>query len=163
VSSVTSNSNLVRPEWPCSARFAICLTHDVDRVRKTKFHSVYYFLKERKLHHMRSLLKGDGAYWNFDNIIGIEEKNEVRSTFFFLNDQDLFRDRPSASVFDPREWSKEYTVNNTYVLDITIPVNALWSRIKKRTKWSIRKAERSGLSVLEVSNESHVGDSEFIE
>ena len=109
MSSVTKRPDSIKMEWPGSAPLAICLTHDVDRVRKTKFHSIYYFLKERKLHHMRSFLKGEEAYWNFDKIIEIEKKHDVRSTFFFLNEQDLFKDRPSTSILKPSEWVLYYS------------------------------------------------------
>lgn len=107
--SVTNKLKSVKTDWPGGAHFAICLTHDVDRVRKTKFHSVYYLIKEPRLRHISSILNEQAAYWNFDKIIAVEEKYDVRSTFFFLNEQDLFRDRPARSLLNPREWVMYYS------------------------------------------------------
>ena len=70
----------------------VCLTHDVDRVRKT----YQYVTKTRK-----ALMKGqfcrawkminrgfeaDSPYWGFDTLIDIENKYGVKSTFFFLEE-----------------------------------------------------------------------------
>jgi peptidoglycan/xylan/chitin deacetylase (PgdA/CDA1 family) len=100
---------LVDFNWPGKAGFGICLTHDVDRVRKTRFHSVYYLLKERRRHHIFTLLKERGTYWNFDKVMEMESKYGVRSTIFFLNEQDLFRDRPLLSLMKPQEWVLYYS------------------------------------------------------
>jgi len=81
----------------------------VDRVRKTKYHSLYYLLKERRLHHVNTLLNEKGAYANFEKIMAMESQHEVRSTFFFLNEQRLFTDRPMRSVLNPDEWVRYYS------------------------------------------------------
>jgi len=74
-------------EWPRGKRFAICLTHDVDRVKKTWWQSLYYFVKTRKLYHLKTMFqKRNNPYWNFERIMAIEDKYGVRSTFFFLNE-----------------------------------------------------------------------------
>jgi len=74
-------------EWPERKRFAICLTHDVDRVKKTWWQSLYYFVKTRKLYHLKTMFqKRNNPYWNFERIMAIEDKYGVRSTFFFLNE-----------------------------------------------------------------------------
>lgn len=77
-----------RPQWPSGKRFALCLTHDVDRVDKRWWQCAYYFLKRRDLYQVRSLFtKGrERPYWNFEDIMNIERRNGVRSTFFFLNE-----------------------------------------------------------------------------
>jgi len=77
--------------------FALCLTHDVDRPYKT-FHSVAYALRDRDPAHLRSLLPTTNTFWTFEEIMDLEADLGVRSAFYFLNEQRLFRDRP------PREW-----------------------------------------------------------
>ena len=77
--------------------FALCLTHDVDRPYKT-FHAPLYALRDRDPEHLRSLLPGTNSFWTFDRILDIEDDLGVRSAFYFLSEQRLFRDRP------PREW-----------------------------------------------------------
>lgn len=73
--------------WPNCKRFALCLTHDVDRVKKEWWHCLYYFVKTRRIYHLRSLFpQKEDPYWNFERIMDIEEKYGVRSTFFFLNE-----------------------------------------------------------------------------
>jgi len=73
--------------WPDGKKFALCLTHDVDRVKKEWWHCLYYFAKTKKIYHLRSLFpQREDPYWNFERIMGIEEKYGVRSTFFFLNE-----------------------------------------------------------------------------
>lgn len=74
--------------WPDGHRFALCLTHDVDRVDKSWWHCIYYFLKTKDPYQLRSLLTRyrDRPYWNFEKIMRIEERYGVRSTFFFLNE-----------------------------------------------------------------------------
>lgn len=74
--------------WPNGSRFALCLTHDVDRVDKTWWQCAYYFYKKNDLYQLRSLLTKhwEKPYWNFEKIMEIEERHGVRSTFFFLNE-----------------------------------------------------------------------------
>jgi len=71
---------------PPDKNFLVWLSHDVDRVRKTFFHSIYYTFKERRLSHMASLAGGANPYWNFDQIMDLENDYGVKSTFFFLNE-----------------------------------------------------------------------------
>jgi peptidoglycan/xylan/chitin deacetylase (PgdA/CDA1 family) len=74
--------------WPEDKKFALCLTHDVDRVHKSWWHCAYYFAKTGRPYHLKSLFtKGkERPYWNFERIMALEEKHGVRSTFFFLNE-----------------------------------------------------------------------------
>lgn len=74
--------------WPENRKFALCLTHDIDRVQKSWWHCAYYFLKTGNPYHLTSLFtKGrEKPYWNFERIIDIERKYNVFSTFFFLNE-----------------------------------------------------------------------------
>ncbi|SFS10675.1 hypothetical protein SAMN05216559_3782 [Halomicrobium zhouii] len=85
-------------EWvPGDHEFALCLTHDVDRPYKT-YQSLYYALKERDPSHLRGLLPGSNPYWTFQEMLDLESELGVTSAFYFLNEQDLFADRP------PRDW-----------------------------------------------------------
>jgi len=83
------------------ASFALLLTHDVDRPYKT-YQSLYYGITgddaASRRHHLSSLLSSENPYWQFDRITDIEDDLGVRSAFYFLSEQSLFRDRP------PREW-----------------------------------------------------------
>ncbi|MFW6152738.1 MAG: polysaccharide deacetylase family protein [Halobacteriota archaeon] len=85
--------------------FALCLTHDVDRVYKT-FQAPYYSLREGRLHHLRDLVSTDTPYWQFDEVMAIEKRHDVRSTFFFLDEQHLFRDKSPRRWLSPTAWSR---------------------------------------------------------
>jgi peptidoglycan/xylan/chitin deacetylase (PgdA/CDA1 family) len=83
--------------------FALCLTHDVDRPYKT-FQSVYYAVTERDPSHLRSLLPGVEPYWQFETVMRLEDELGVRSAFYFLDEQYLFRDRPVREWLSPEAW-----------------------------------------------------------
>jgi peptidoglycan/xylan/chitin deacetylase (PgdA/CDA1 family) len=72
-------------EWPEGKQFAVFLSHDVDRVRKT-YQFFTHFIIERRLYHLSSLFLKPNPYWCFEKIMDIERKYDVRSTFFFLKE-----------------------------------------------------------------------------
>lgn len=84
-----------KPFWPDGKKFALVLTHDVDRTYKT-YQYIPSLLKDiRKgnltgaVEQVKSLLFKYGKsnpYWTFDNIMALENELEVKSTFFFLNE-----------------------------------------------------------------------------
>ncbi len=84
---------------PDGYEFALLLTHDVDRPYKT-YQSLYYALTEpeRRRYHLSTLLPGVNPYWQFEDVMAIEDALGVRSAFYFLSEQRL-RDRPV------REWA----------------------------------------------------------
>jgi len=53
--------------------FALCLTHDVDRVHKN-FQSPYYAWKERDLSHLKHLVTSENPWWNFEEIMELEDE-----------------------------------------------------------------------------------------
>ena len=83
--------------------FALCLTHDVDRVYKT-FQAPYYAVRDRDPSHLRSLTSSERPYWQFEEIMELEEELGVRSSFYFLTERDLFRDKGPRDWVNPTKW-----------------------------------------------------------
>jgi len=100
-----SPTEMERPpnrSWRCSTvlgeyEFAVCLTHDVDRPYKT-YQGPYYAVTDRDLSQLRSLFSSNRPYWQFEEIMALEEDLGVRSTFFFLNERNLFREKAAPGV-----------------------------------------------------------------
>ncbi|SDQ97069.1 polysaccharide deacetylase family protein [Natronobacterium texcoconense] len=88
---------------PEDAEFALCLTHDVDRPYKG-LRGLYYATQERPAYHLRTVLGDDNPYWQFEEIMALEDDLGVRSAFYFLNEQHLFRDRPVRDWLSPAHW-----------------------------------------------------------
>lgn len=76
--------------------FTVCLSHDVDRTKKTFQYITHGFKSLIKgnfrmsFYHLYSLFLKN-PYWQFDKIINIENKFGVKSTFFFLNESYPFK------------------------------------------------------------------------
>jgi len=106
--------------------FALCLTHDVDRPYKRIFHKIYYGIKgPNKLYHFKSLFRRDNPYWQFEYIMKIESSLGVRSSFYFLNEKSLFRDKNIKEWIKPRNWvlyTGYYSIND---LKISAIINKL--------------------------------------
>ncbi len=73
-----------------SYRLRVALTHDIDRTKKTYQYFTFFLKSLSKLEFKKSLYqittfnKRFEAFWNFEKIIEIETKYNVKSTFFFL-------------------------------------------------------------------------------
>ncbi|MCI9138213.1 MAG: hypothetical protein HFI78_00480 [Lachnospiraceae bacterium] len=77
-------------KWKDGRKFALCLTHDVDRIKKQWYHYIYYGLKGDLINQKKSLFKrckGIEPYNNFKDIMELEESLGVRSTFFFMDEK----------------------------------------------------------------------------
>ncbi len=87
------------PTWPGGRSFALCLTHDVDLIRKktlgnlatTAWHSLvaarrgrWPLVRERATGIARLYLRRGDPYWSFPHILSVEEAHGVRSSFYFL-------------------------------------------------------------------------------
>lgn len=114
--------------WPTGKRFAVCLTHDVDRIRKTYQYftrflrffgkaEIKYAAREGfeffKLYLNKPVKKN--PYWNFEKIMEIEDIYDVRSTFFFMNESG------KANVLKPNTWKLylgRYNIQNPEIVDI---------------------------------------------
>jgi len=104
----TNTSLVCKAFWPKGKKFAVCLTHDVDEIRKTYqyFTKAIRGLKNRELTRVIYQLKSfvtdkifkKNPYWTFEDIMKLEDKFNVRSTFFFL------KESARISLFDPATW-----------------------------------------------------------
>lgn len=94
--------------WPEGKNFALCLTHDVDEVKK-KYQYLTRSLKSIKevnpkgvkdqLVSLTSKLSGAEPYWDcLETLLEIEKKHNVSSTFFFLNE------KASVKPLEPSSW-----------------------------------------------------------
>jgi len=81
---------------PGDHSFALCLTHDIDRTRKT-YQSLYYGLFGPSRYHLRTALSEEDPYWQFGDLMRLEADLGVRSACYFLQEQPL-------SARPPREW-----------------------------------------------------------
>ncbi|MFC6733671.1 polysaccharide deacetylase family protein [Haladaptatus sp. DYSN1] len=100
--------------------FWLCLTHDVDRPYKG-YQSLYYALKQRDPYHLRTLLPDVNPYWQFENIMALEESLGVRSAFYFLNEKRLFRDKPPREWLNPKSWqlyAGRYDIHDPAIVDV---------------------------------------------
>ncbi len=100
--------------------FALCLTHDVDRPYKT-FQAPYYAVKDQDPTHLLSLLSSKRPYWQFEEIMELEEELGVRSTFFFLNEQRLFQARTPREWVNPKNWkifTGRYDITDEDIVDV---------------------------------------------
>lgn len=103
-----------------AATFSLCLTHDVDRPYKT-YQSIYYAVRDRDSYHLRTLAPGVNPYWQFEDVMAIEEDLGVRSAFYFLQEQSLFRDRPLREWISPRSWrlyAGRYSITDPAIVDV---------------------------------------------
>jgi len=110
--------------WPEGKRFAICLTHDVDELHKTYQYVTNSIrnikkgdiigLKREFLSFLRKI-RGEEPYWTFENIMKLEQKLGVKSTFFFLNEQGKVRllDRSTW-----RHYGRRYDITDKNVVEM---------------------------------------------
>lgn len=99
--------------------FSLCLTHDVDRPYKT-YQSLYYALKDRDPYHIRTVMSDSHPYWQFEEVMELEDDLGVRSAFYFLNEQNLFSDRPPREWVCPESWklyAGRYSIHDPDIIE----------------------------------------------
>jgi len=101
--------------WPKNHTFAIFLSHDIDTIHQMPFQGLYYFLTQKKFKYLRSLFEKRDPYWRFEEMMALEEKYQVRSTFFFL------QEKTSLNLFKPITWrlsNDRYEFSNPKVIEL---------------------------------------------
>lgn len=81
--------------WPEGRPFALCLTHDVDELKKT-YQWITFPVKKilrmdgsgivSQLYSLLNALHGKEPFWTFPEIIALEEQYQARSSFYFLHE-----------------------------------------------------------------------------
>ncbi|GAB3679314.1 hypothetical protein GCM10028857_00450 [Salinarchaeum chitinilyticum] len=100
--------------------FALCLTHDVDRPYKLA-QAGFYALRDRDPRQLLDLLPGRQPNWTFDRLLAMEAELGVRSAFYFLDEQRLFRDRPIRDWFDLDAWqlyADRYSLEDPSIVEL---------------------------------------------
>lgn len=82
--------------------FALCLSHDVDRIYKT-YQYPYRFVKNRDPSELKGLFSFKNPYWQFETIMAIESELGVRSSFNVLDEIPL-PERPISDWFSKSGW-----------------------------------------------------------
>ncbi|MFW6384748.1 MAG: hypothetical protein ACOCY7_01295 [Halodesulfurarchaeum sp.] len=83
--------------------FAVCLSHDVDRIYKT-YQSIYNILTDRDPAELKDFLGFRSPYWQFERYMAIESAHDVRSTFNILDEKSLW-ERPIREWFSKQGWA----------------------------------------------------------
>lgn len=91
--------NGLKVEYPEGKKFAACLTHDIDVVNSPKFFGIYNAAVSLMHGQIKNALKMPfykinkkwNPWWNFKEIMALEEKYGAKSSFYFLalNKEDL--------------------------------------------------------------------------
>ena len=90
--------------WPYRKEFALCLTHDIDVVKKwslgkikDEFHNLWRMKENpgtsgafsKSVRTVCSIVEGENSYWNFRSIMDMEEAYGFRSSFYFSTQKDV--------------------------------------------------------------------------
>lgn len=77
-----------RPFWPNAAPYAVCFTHDIDRIRRTYQHAFRVFRKQGVNAGLtalwRDLRRVDNPYYNFSRLREFMDSHRIRSAFYVL-------------------------------------------------------------------------------
>jgi hypothetical protein len=96
INQIVSEQMQLSVKWPDGHRFALVLTHDVDRIYKTYQYlpSIWNSIKRANLsefeYHFKNMLFRHGMknpYWTFEDICTIENSLGIKSAYYFLNEK----------------------------------------------------------------------------
>ena len=87
---------------PDGHEFALLLTHDVDRPHES-FQSLYYAVADRDPSQLATAFSEEDPYWQFEDILALEDDLGVRSSFYFLREKGML-ERPLSDWTTPRYW-----------------------------------------------------------
>jgi hypothetical protein len=96
-----------KSSWPDGKKFAVCLTHDVDEIKKTYqwISRPLRFLArgdfsgfKGQVHAFVQKIRGTEPYYTYDDIISIEHDLGVKSTYFIL------KESGKASLLSKKTW-----------------------------------------------------------
>jgi len=91
---------LNRKAFPGNARFAVCLTHDIDSINSGWKEDAYWSLKKGGLksvfHIIRNKINGIDTWFTFDKITQAEKNLNVSSSFYFLAKKGKYRNISNA-------------------------------------------------------------------
>ncbi|UPV74370.1 polysaccharide deacetylase family protein [Halorussus limi] len=107
------------PRAVADSEFALLLTHDVDRPYKT-VQSAYHAIEHRDPRQLTDLLPGNNPWWQFEEMMELEESLGVRSAFYFLREKHLL-ERPPSDWLDPFYWVEQfgrYEIETPEMLDV---------------------------------------------
>jgi len=116
--------------WPEGKCCAVCLTHDVDEVKKT-YQWITYPLRliardkpgnlKPQFRSLIRKIKGNEPYWTFDEILRVEGSREVKSSLYFLKETGKVR------ISDRKTWrhfGRRYNFNDTHVRELLRNLNS---------------------------------------
>jgi len=116
--------------WPEGKTCAVCLTHDVDEVKKTYQWITYpikMIMRGKRgilLPQCRSLIqkiRGNEPYWTFDEILRVEGARGVKSSFYFL------QETGKVHLSDKKTWrhlGRRYDVTAPHVRELLHNLNS---------------------------------------
>ena len=93
--------------WPEGKKFAVCLTHDIDEIKKTYqwvSRPLRYLINmdiqgfKGQVHSFKQKIMGKEPYYTYDDIISIEHDLGVKSTYFIL------KESGNANLFSKKTW-----------------------------------------------------------
>jgi len=116
---------------PDGASFALCLTHDVDRPYKG-FRSLYRAAQERPKYHLRTAVSSSNPYWQFEELMALEDDLGVRSAWYILCEQHLLAQRPIGDWVSAANW-----IEHLGRYDVTTPELADAVRALSASGWEV--------------------------